>query len=160
MAVSLYCLQDRLGQFGIGVVARLGAMATLLFTILLAEEVKLWKCSYRVYLNPLGAMCISLNKQKLMYNILMPSIIAIHKFLWTYGSSEHIYARGLLRVNLLNCNVLGVLSPGHLLLPGQIVLSAIALFLLSFPDLIVDTNFYEHPARMLCMAKFFTVAEH
>ena len=47
------CLQDRLGQFGIGVVARLGAMATLLFTILLAEEVKLWKCSYRVYLNPL-----------------------------------------------------------------------------------------------------------
>ena len=25
---------------------RLGAMATLLFTIVLAEEVKLWKCSY------------------------------------------------------------------------------------------------------------------
>ena len=100
---------------------------------------------YRVYLNPLGAMGISLNKQKLMYNILMSSIIAIHKFLWNYGSSEHIYAHGLLRVNLLNYKVLGVLGPGHPLLPGQIVLSAIALFLLSFPDLIVDTNVYEHP---------------
>ena len=32
---------------------------------------------------------ISLNKQKLVYDILTPSIIAIYKFLWTYGGSEH-----------------------------------------------------------------------
>ena len=36
-------------------------------------------------------MGISLNKQKLMYNILTPSIIAIYKFLRTYGGSGHIY---------------------------------------------------------------------
>ena len=55
--------------------------------------------------NPLDTMDISLNKQKLMYNILTASIISIYKFLWTYGGSGHIYiyiyARGLLRVNLL-----------------------------------------------------------
>ena len=32
---------------------------------------------------PLGAIGVSLNKQKLMYNILAPSIIAIYKFLCT-----------------------------------------------------------------------------
>ena len=39
----------------------------------------------------INAMGISLNKQKLMYNILMPSIIALYKFLWTYGGSGCIY---------------------------------------------------------------------
>ena len=39
--------------------------------------------------NPLGAIGVSLNKQKLMYNILAPSIIAIYKFLCTYGGSVH-----------------------------------------------------------------------
>ena len=47
-------------------------------------------------INPLDAMDISLllnslNKQKLTYNTLTPSIIAIYKFLWTYGGSGHIY---------------------------------------------------------------------
>ena len=52
--------------------------------------------------NPLDATGISLNKQKLMYNILTPSITAPYKFLWTYGGSGHIvYACGLLRVNTL-----------------------------------------------------------
>ena len=37
------------------------------------------------------AIGVSLNKQKLMYNILAPSIIAIYKFLCTYGGSVHIY---------------------------------------------------------------------
>ena len=37
----------------------------------------------------LDAMGISLNKQKLVYDILTPSIIAIYKFLLTYGGSEH-----------------------------------------------------------------------
>ena len=41
---------------------------------------------------------ISLNKQKSTYNILTPSIIAVYKFLCTYGGSGHIYAHGLLRV--------------------------------------------------------------
>ena len=40
--------------------------------------------------NPLDAMGIS--KQNLMYNILTPSIIAIYKFLWTYGGPRHIRA--------------------------------------------------------------------
>ena len=38
-----------------------------------------------VLLNPLDAIGVSLNKQKLMYNRLAPSIIAIYKFLCTYG---------------------------------------------------------------------------
>ena len=41
--------------------------------------------------SPLGTIGVSLNKQKLMYNILAPSIIAIYKFLCTYGGSVHIY---------------------------------------------------------------------
>ena len=41
--------------------------------------------------NPYGAMGVSLTKQKLMYIILTPSIIGLYKFLWTYGSSVHIY---------------------------------------------------------------------
>ena len=49
--------------------------------------------------NPLGAIGVSLNKQKLMYNILAPSIIAIYKFLCTYGGSVHIlYVNGTQRV--------------------------------------------------------------
>ena len=70
----------------------------------LPQEVLLHPVAWSVYLfNPLDAMCISLNKQKLMYK---PSIIAMYKCLWTYGGSGHIiyiyiyiYAGGLLRVN-------------------------------------------------------------
>ena len=47
-------------------------------------------CSW-VSFNPYGAMGVSLTKQKLMYIILTPSIIGLYKFLWTYGSSVHIY---------------------------------------------------------------------
>ena len=53
-------------------------------------------------------MGISLNKQKSMYNILTPSILAIKNFLWTCGGSGHIYyiyiiyARGLVRVKLMD----------------------------------------------------------
>ena len=43
------------------------------------------------YIISLGAIGVSLNKQKLMYNILAPSIIAMYKFLCTYGGSVHIY---------------------------------------------------------------------
>ena len=39
--------------------------------------------------NPLDAMGISFKKKKLVYNILTPIIIAIYKFLWTYGGSGH-----------------------------------------------------------------------
>ena len=49
--------------------------------------------------NPLGAIGVSLNKHKLMYNILAPSIIAIYKFLCTYGGSVHIYVNCAQRVN-------------------------------------------------------------
>ena len=42
------------------------------------------------FLIPLDTMGISLNKQKVMYNILTLSIIPIYKFLWTYGGSRHI----------------------------------------------------------------------
>ena len=51
---------------------------------------------------------------KLMYyNVLTPSIIAIEKLLWTYGSSGHmyIYGRGWL-----------VIENPHLLSPKQPVL--------------------------------------
>ena len=41
------------------------------------------------------------NKQKLVYNILTPSIIAIYKFLWTYGGSGHI-----IRIMTVACRVL------------------------------------------------------
>ena len=44
-------------------------------------------------------MGISLNKHKLMYNILMPSIIAIYKILMDLWSLWAYYARGWLRVN-------------------------------------------------------------
>ena len=43
-------------------------------------------------------MGISLNKQKLMYNVLAPSIITPYKFLWTYGGSGHICVGGWLSV--------------------------------------------------------------
>ena len=43
------------------------------------------------YIISLGAIGVSLNKQKLMYNILAPSIIAMYKFLCTYGGSVYIY---------------------------------------------------------------------
>ena len=46
--------------------------------------------------NPLGAIGVSVNKQKLMYNILAPGIIAIYKFLCTYGGS--VYVNGAQRV--------------------------------------------------------------
>ena len=41
--------------------------------------------------HPLDTMGISLNKHKLMYKVLVPSIIAPYKFLWTYGGSGHMY---------------------------------------------------------------------
>jgi hypothetical protein len=47
--------------------------------------------TFGTFNNPLDAMGISLNKHKLMYDILTPSIIAPYKFLWTYGGSGHIY---------------------------------------------------------------------
>ena len=46
--------------------------------------------------NPLGAIGVSLNKQKLIYNILAPGIIAIYKFLCTDGGS--VYVNGAQRV--------------------------------------------------------------
>ena len=44
-------------------------------------------------LNPLDAVEICLNKHKVMYSVLMPSIITptVYKFLWTYRGSGHIY---------------------------------------------------------------------
>ena len=41
--------------------------------------------------NPLDAMGICLNKQKLMYKVLAPSSNPHIKFLWTYEGSEHMY---------------------------------------------------------------------
>ena len=53
-------------------------------------------------LKPFGHHGYLHNTQKLMYDILTPSIIHTYKFLWTYGGSGYIYniyyARGLLRV--------------------------------------------------------------
>ena len=44
-----------------------------------------------ILFNPLDAMGISLDKQKLMYKVLAPSIMTPYKFLWTYGGSGHNY---------------------------------------------------------------------
>ena len=52
---------------------------------------KWWAMTINEPSTSLGAIGVSLNKQKLMYNILAPSIIAIYKFLCTYGGSVHIY---------------------------------------------------------------------
>ena len=40
-------------------------------------------------LKPLDAIGISFNKQKLMYNVLTPSIIAPYNFLWVCGGFGH-----------------------------------------------------------------------
>ena len=63
---------------------------SLQIIIILANEANLPSLQ-NIDNTPLGAIGVSLNKQKLMYNILAPSIIAIYKFLCTYGGSVHIY---------------------------------------------------------------------
>ena len=59
--------------------------------LILSSNVQVYRIDHEelFYLNPLDAMGICLNKHKLMYSVLAPSIITTHThpytFLWTYG---------------------------------------------------------------------------
>ena len=54
-------------------------------------------------LNSLGAIGVSLNKQKLMYNILAHSIIAIYTYALMEALCIYIYVNGAQRVLKLSC---------------------------------------------------------